>query len=99
MKVTLKNGSLEEEVLVQSTMVILRSLTREKPMVFYELVMMCRNSSYRLFEHTAQDLHELDLITPEKTVPDNIRNVVLSAAVGEGLNSIILRSPIMGEEA
>lgn len=91
--VTLKNGSEEANVLVTVTMMSLRRLMKEKPIIFYELVMKCRDSNHQFFGKDCQDLERLNLVQPDGRVHDSIRNIVLSAAIGDGLE-MRLGSPI-----
>lgn len=91
--VTLKNGGEEADILVAATMMSLRSLIDEAPIAFYELVMKCRDRNHRLFGNTGQVLQRCSLIQSDESIHNSIRNIVLSAAVGEGLQ-MSLGSPI-----
>ena len=99
MKVALKNGSQQEQEFVDATMVSLRSVSRSDAMAFFQLVMKCRGSFQRMFESSHHELRQLGLIEFDGSVLESVRSVVLSATVGNGPGGIILRSPIMGEEA
>lgn len=86
--VTLKNGTEEARPLIGVMMLTLQRLWAEKPTVLYELVQLCRDREHELWGSTSEDLLALSLI--EKTndgfrVHDSIRNIVLSAIEGEGL--------------
>jgi hypothetical protein len=95
--VQLKNGSEELDTLVTVTMVSLESLLQSAPIVFYELVVLCRDSNHQLFGNAGERLEELGLVTLDGTgqaqVHGSIRNVVLSAVTGDGLE-MSLGSPI-----
>ncbi len=91
--VTLKNGSQEAEGLVVVAMMSLRKLIQEKPIVFYELVMKARDPNHKFFGQSIEDLKALSLVSVDGSMHDSIRNIVLSAAEGEGLD-MALTSPI-----
>jgi hypothetical protein len=92
--VKLKNGSEEAMVLVTATMLALQSLLLQTDAIaFCELVMKCRGSAHELFGNTQEVLKKLSLVDQNGEVHDSTRNIVLSAAVGEGLN-LSLQSPI-----
>lgn len=91
--VTLKNGQEEARPLVVATMMALRSLMAEEPIVLYELVMKCRDRDHRFFGNTGERLQELALAQPDGSIHGSIRNIVLSATSGEGLD-LVLHSPV-----
>lgn len=91
--VRLKNGAEEAEPLVAVTMMSLRNLLQQSPIAFYELVMLCRKPGHKLFGNADKELKALSLVDPSGHVHDSIRNIVLSATSGEGLN-LSLGSPI-----
>ncbi len=87
--VTLKNGMQEVKQLVAVTTMSLRGLMAQKPIVFYELVQLCRNGDHRLFGRSGDDLKALSLVSQHGDqwhVHDSIRNIVLSASEGEGMD-------------
>ena len=88
--VRLKNGSEELKVLVNLTMFSLRSLLQNNPTDFYDLVMVCRNKNYGVTNQAL--LNRLGLMQGN-LVHTSIKNVVLSAVIGDGLN-MTLTSPI-----
>lgn len=88
--VRLKNGSEELKVLVNSTMFNLRSLLQNNPTDFYDLVMVCRNKNYGVTNRAL--LNRLGLMQGD-LVHTSIKNVVLSAVIGGGLD-MTLTSPI-----
>ncbi len=81
----LRNGSEEAPPLVSVTMVSLERLFQEKPIVAYELRELCKNPAHKLFGKAGDDLKALNLVQPDGRVHDSIRNIVLSAFEGEGL--------------
>lgn len=94
--VTLKNGAQEALPLVTVTMISLRTLMAEKPIVMYELAMLCRDRNRQLFGRSGDDLVALSLAGKTNDgwhVHDSIRNIVLSAIEGDGLN-ITLGNPV-----
>lgn len=93
--VTLKNGTEELDALVRATMSSLEGLLNKNPIAFYELVMKCRDQNYQPFGNTGQTLHDFALLGPDGNVHVGIRNVVLSAVVGDDLE-MTLGSPIQG---
>lgn len=89
----LKNGAEEAEPLVLTTMMILRKLLADKPMVFFDLVLKCRNSSYTMGGSAAAQLQEAALIDHDESIHSSIKNIVLSAAVGSGL-AMTIENPV-----
>ncbi len=91
--VQLKNGAEEAASLVNIAMNSITTLLKSKPIVVYELVMKCRDSNHELFGKSGEDLRELSLIEADGSVHSSIRNIVLSAASGDGLD-MVFSSPI-----
>ena len=90
---TLKNGTVEARVVVTSTMMNLEALLTENPIAFYELVQVCRNPEHRIFSQVqVKSLEELGLLSSGK-VHNSIKNVVLSAVEGNGLD-MTLGNPV-----
>lgn len=67
-------------------MLSLQSLIEDEPIAFYELVMLCRNPSHEPFGNTGQKLVDRMLVEQDGQPHSSIRNIVLSATVGEGLD-------------
>ena len=89
--VRLKNGIEEAKPLVAVVMLSLESLFKEgKGIVFYELVEICKDSNHKPWGTAiGEDLKNLSLaseVDGKWLVHDSIRNIVLSAAEGEGLD-------------
>lgn len=91
--VKLKNGSEEVSQLIPITMMALRRLMDEgKFIVVYELIQMCRDRNHKPWGETGADLKALSLASEFDgtwTVHKSIRNIVLSAVSGEGLDMTI----------
>lgn len=84
--VKLKNGSEEVKPLVMATMMSIRELMAGLPGALdaYALVELCRDRNHKMFGNSLENLQKLGLIEASGNVHDSVRNVVLSAAVGEG---------------
>ena len=98
--VRLRNGSAEIGKLVPITMLSLQSLMRDKPMVFYELVEVCKDRHHKPWGNLGHDLAEIGGVEQGSDgiiVHDSIRNIVLSAVTGEGLE-MGLQNPIADGE-
>lgn len=91
--VILKNGTEEVATLVALTTSILLSLLEERPLILYDLVMKCRDRDYQFFGNNEEHLKSLKLIDRDGSIHGSIRNIVLSAAKGDGLD-LIIKSPI-----
>lgn len=91
--VTLKNGTEEAEPLVASTMLILNGLIDKSPLVFYDLVMLCRNKDYKCFGNAEYELIDMALLQPDGRPHQSISNIVKSAVVGDSLD-ISLVNPL-----
>lgn len=91
--VTLKNGAEEALPLVTVTMLSIRSLMQKDPIAFYELVMKCRDRQHQFYGNTGEVLQSLSLLDNRGCVQGSIRNIVLSAVEGDGLEMSI-RSPV-----
>lgn len=93
MSAKLKNGSELQSSLVAVTMMSLEKLI-EKPIVFYELVMLCRDRSHDVWSpEILQDLKALALVQPDGLPHRAIQDVVLSAVTGDGMD-MELGSPL-----
>ncbi len=91
--VKLKNGAEEAAVLVAATMLSIHRLWDKEPIIGYELVMKCRDRNHKFFGVAGKKLAELALVSPSGDVHDSIRNIVVSAVVGDGLEMSLI-SPI-----
>lgn len=84
--VWLKNGTEEVAPLVKMTMLLLHKLIKENPIALYELAMVCRDSKHIPFGDTEEELRKQKLLQLDGKVHSSIRNVVLSAVVGDGFD-------------
>lgn len=99
--VRLKNGNEEAKVLV---VIIMRTLNRlfdeGKGGWILELVTFCRDSEHMLSDYIGEALKYNDLISGNPTngwyVHGSIRNIVLSAMSGEGLD-MTLGNPMVAQ--
>jgi len=93
--VRLRNGAEEAKPLVAVIIMSLERLMNERPLALYDLVMKCRDRAYELFGTNGDYLKDLNLVDQDGSIHESIRNVVLSATDGEGMD-MVLRSPIDG---
>lgn len=91
--VKLKNGAEESDKAVAVITISLEHLFTTMPVLAYDLVMKCRDADYRLFGNTAVLLHERGLMDTSGHVHETIRNVVLSAVIGDGVE-MTLTNPV-----
>ena len=100
--VLLKNGTREVRQLVPVVMMSLNSLMEQgKGIAVYELVELCRNPEHKPWGNTGVELKSLKLVDEtlgEWSVHDSIRNIVLSAAVGEEMD-LTLVNPIAEDQS
>lgn len=91
--IRLKNGTEEGRIVVTATMMSLRGLLEDVetggPIAFYELVMLARDRNHKLFGNTERTLRDRALFP----LHGSIRNIILSAVEGDGLD-MTLGSPI-----
>ena len=69
------------------------TLFKEKPIVAYELVMKCRDPNHKLFGRSGEVLKSLALLEADGQPHDVLRDIVLSATSGDGLQ-MALGSPL-----
>ncbi len=91
--IRLANGAMVPDVTVEVTMYCLKELVTSNPIAFYELVTKCRDEKHQFFDNTEEVLMHAGLIQRPGEIHDSIRNVVLSAAKGDGLE-MTLGSPL-----
>lgn len=89
--VTLKNGTEEVRSLVAAILLSLQSLIETYPIAFYDLVQLCRDPEYKTFN--IEILKSWTMIQEDGSIHTSIRNVVLNAVTGEGIN-LKLESPV-----
>lgn len=85
--VKLRTGEEAFAPMVTLVMSSLEELIKKDPigLVFYDLVMLCRNPNYKLFGNAEEVLRERNLIETDGQPHDLVRSIVLAATEGEGL--------------
>ena len=94
--VTLRNGSTEMKALVIMTYMNLKKMFDDMKgaIAFYELVALCKDSKHEIFPDVQkQYLISRALMQSDGRVHQSIKNVVLSATTGEGVD-LSLVNPI-----
>jgi len=91
--IKLRTGKEVPEPNVKVVMISLNGLMTSNPIALYELVMLCRDKKHQLFGNTGEVLKSYALIEPSGQPHDVIRDVVLAATEGEGLE-LRLVSPV-----
>jgi len=84
--VTLSNGAIEAKPLVAVTIVSLRNLCSNNPIAFYDLVMMCRDSSYQVGDLSLERLQSTGFIESTGKLHESIVNIVTAVVKGDGLD-------------
>jgi hypothetical protein len=95
--VRLKSGYEEAQSLVVSTIFQLELLITEDSIAFYEAVMIARNPEQVCFGDRANRLKELAILTRDGRMHDSVRNIIVSAVSGEGLE-MRLGNPVVEEQ-
>ncbi len=99
--IKLKNGSVELRSGALGVFAIIKKLFKEKPILFYELILLCRDPSHEPWGEIGQDLVEQNLIEqtgddqPKYTVHALIKNVVLSSIEGNDIKNMRLVNPFI----
>lgn len=88
--VKLKNESEEVLVLVNATMMSLTKLLETNPMALYELVEVCRKPDHQIFGELDKVLRDFSLLQCDNKPHSSIKNIVLSAIEGEGLDMCVV---------
>lgn len=83
--VILKNNTKEPKVLVSTTMITLENLVNTNPIATYELVELCKDASHKAFGNAGKILEDFSLVNNGQ-VHESIKNIVLSAFEGDGLD-------------
>lgn len=95
-EILLKNGGKEVDTLVGQVMMSLRGLFDNGvagALAVYDLHEKCKNPDYEIFGPNIEPLENLHLIDSNGTIHNSIKNVVLSAVEGEGME-MALGSPV-----
>lgn len=82
--VKLKNGAEEVAALVTTTMMTLTRLLHDNPIAAVDAVGLARDRGYDA-SFTLSALKDLALVRDDGTMHSSIRNIIASAAKGEGL--------------
>lgn len=95
--VTLKNGAEEPEVGVIAVMTTLNEMNNSLSgmLAFHDIVMRCRDKDYPIADPQLDTLKELGLMGEGGWMHEITRNVVLSAAVGDGMGMQLI-NPVVG---
>ena len=80
----LKNYSQESVSMILVSMFSLQMLMKQNPGLFAEFVELCRNPDYKLSDTSRKNLETLNFIR-NGAVNTSLRNIVLSAVEGNGL--------------
>lgn len=83
--IRLKNGTEEAAPLVATMLITLRLLATGQPIHLYELVEKARNRSHVFWGDIGKQLAKMKLVEVDGSMNDSIRNIVLSAVEGDGL--------------
>jgi hypothetical protein len=90
--VKLKNGTEEAKHLVTTVMMSINGLAKQGlpgMLAVYDLAEVCKGKGYRPFGDNMKKLQGLALLDQSGKPHDSIRNIVLSAVQGEGLDMTI----------
>lgn len=94
--VTLKNGAQEIEATVNVVMLNLRALFETETFAFCDLVEKVRDSSFTIPDASAKTLSDYSIVQ-DGLMHSSVRNIVLSAVEGEGIEMRLV-SPIREKE-
>lgn len=83
--VILKNNTEAPKVLVSTTMIALENIVNTNPIAAYELVELCKDTSHKPFGNAGKILEDFSLVNNGQ-VRESIKNIVLSAFEGDGLD-------------
>ncbi len=95
--IILKNGATEAMGLVTATMLALTDLMKTKPMMFYEFVEKCKDPTHKIWGDFGIDLRRMSLLEQNFQPHGSVRNIVLSAVEGEGLDMTIVNPAKLGK--
>jgi hypothetical protein len=79
--VRLKNGAEEAKALVVTIQMAIQGLLRKQPIAFYDMVLLCRDETYKPFGINGQVLADAGLLQQDGSVHGSIKNIILSGAV------------------
>jgi hypothetical protein len=75
----------------------LEVLTKNDPMAVFDLVMKARDNNYQFFGDAEMRLQEHGLVEKNGQIHESIKNIVLSAFEGEGID-IVFVNPVVKEQ-
>lgn len=85
--VKLRNGAEEASSLVNIVIMHINTWQgMDFALKFYDIVTMCRDSSYTPSAPTLEEFKKLSFVSPDGSIHDPIKNIILSMAEGEGLD-------------
>ena len=91
---TLKTGKIVPQPTLITTMTALDALYNCGSLAFFEFVELCRNSNHKIWsDEQCKELTDLSLIQKNGSVRSDVKEIVLAATIGDGLN-LSLTSPI-----
>ena len=79
----------KQRLWVQTTMIALENLVNTNPMSAYELVEVCKDANHKIFGNAGDILEDFGLVN-DGQVHESIKNVVLSAFEGDGLDMCLI---------
>jgi hypothetical protein len=87
----LKNGSEELEPTVIAVMNVLHNMINSgiDCIAVYELVEKCKDNKHVLFGNAGEKLQKFGLIDKNGSIHESIKNIVLSAVEGDGMDMSI----------
>jgi hypothetical protein len=90
--IILRDGEEEIEVLVESTMYVLKELLKEAPVLFYELVQKARNPDHKFWASPIIEKlrDKWKLLESEGSMHDGIRHIIVNAVQGDGFEMTLV---------
>jgi hypothetical protein len=89
--ITLKDGTQEAKPLVAVTMMSLKRLLKDNTTAFFDLVMKCRDGNYEFFGNNGDTLRSLGFIDSNGGIHRSMKNIILNATEGEGIDMKLVR--------
>lgn len=91
--IKLRTGVTESQGVVLGTMIALKSLMKTNPIALYELTELARNPDHTPFGNAGEVLQSRNLLQTDGRLNQSVKNVVLAATTGDGLE-LALTSPL-----
>ena len=89
----LRNGAEEAEAAIRTTMMTLHALWQRDPVDIIELAAICTDPEHEPFGDSGELLRRLRLLEANGQPHPSVKNIVLSAVAGEGLETH-LQNPV-----